>query len=181
MTLTRADLSPRERELAESCFHEGGHAVAAVALAGTLRSAIVSGGLRRGEITGLTTLDVLPPSREPEVAYSGVWAQACWRHGRRPSQAEVYGVLDGTSRKDRAMLSAAGGIVAGAGITPLLMRCWPAICAVAAKLWRDSEIGHADVCAALGLTDGGGPGSLELAMIRNGSAPGTFTVTRNAV
>jgi hypothetical protein len=27
-------------------------------------------------------------------------------------------------------------------------------------------------------TDGGGPGSVELATIRSGCAPGTFTVTR---
>jgi len=39
---------------------------------------------------------------------------------------------------------------------------------------------HADVCAALGLTDDGGPGSVELALIRSGSVPGAFTVTRSA-
>ena len=31
-------------------------------------------------------------------------------------------------------------------------------------------------CAALGLSESRGPGSLELAMIRAGHAPGTFTV-----
>jgi len=37
------------------------------------------------------------------------------------------------------------------------------------------------VCAALGLSDDGGLGSVELAMIRSGSAPDTFTVTQGAV
>jgi hypothetical protein len=38
---------------------------------------------------------------------------------------------------------------------------------------------HADdVCAALGLTDDGGPGSRGLAIIRSGRAPGSFTLTR---
>ena len=37
---------------------------------------------------------------------------------------------------------------------------------------------HEDVCAALELSDDGGPGSFELALIRSGCAPGTFTVTR---
>jgi hypothetical protein len=35
--------------------------------------------------------------------------------------------------------------------------------------------------ARLGVTDGGGPGSFALAMIRSSSAPGTVTVTRAAV
>ena len=118
----------------------------------------------------------MPEGREPEVAYSGVWAQARWRAGRRPSQREVYGVLDGTGRKDCAVLSAAGGAAAGVGIVPLLGRCWPAICEVAAKLWRDSEARHNDICAALGITakDNGH----ELALIRSGCAPGSFKVTR---
>jgi len=38
-------------------------------------------------------------------------------------------------------------------------------------------------CAALGLglTEDGGPGSFEPAVIRSGSAPGSFTVTRAVV
>jgi hypothetical protein len=36
-------------------------------------------------------------------------------------------------------------------------------------------------CAAQGLTEDGGPGSFEPAVIRSGSAPGSFTVTRAVV
>jgi hypothetical protein len=60
----------------------------------------------------------------------------------------------------------------------LLTRCWHAVVVVAQRLWRDSEVRHADVCQALGLSDDGGPGSFELALIRSGHAPGSFTVTR---
>ena len=69
-------------------------------------------------------------------------------------------------------------MVAGAGVVPLLERCWPSIRTLAAQMWRDSEVRHADVCAALGIPpqDNG----FELALIRSGSAPGTFTVTRAA-
>ncbi len=76
------------------------------------------------------------------------------------------------------MLSAAGGTAAGVGITPLVRRCWPAICELAAKLWRDSQASQDDVLGALGLTAATAP--MGLSLIRSGSAPGTFTVTRHA-
>lgn len=63
---------------------------------GLLRFPTVSGALKAGKITGLTTFDVMPRASEPEVAYSGVWAQARWCHDRRPTQREVYSVLNGT-------------------------------------------------------------------------------------
>ena len=56
--------------------------------------------------------------------------------------------------------------------------CWPSVLTVTTKLFDYGQVDHADVCAALGLTNDGGPGSVGLAMIRTGSAPGTFTVTR---
>jgi len=64
-------------------------------------------------------------------------------------------------------------IAAGASLTPntTCSRMPPR------SLWRDSKARHDDVCAALSLTDRG-PGSVELAMVRSGSAPGKFTVTR---
>lgn len=61
---------------------------------------------------------------------------------------------------------------------PLLERCLPAVKSVAKTLFVEGEAAHADVCAALGLSDDGGPGSFELAAIRSGSPPGGFTVAR---
>ena len=155
-------------------LHEAGHAVAAMVLGGTLRSSVVSGGLRHGTIDGLTTVE-MHQGREPELAYARVSAQAGWRHGRRPSQREVYAVLDTTGRC-RWALPAAGGAAPATRITPLLERCWTSICEVAAQLHRQGDVRHDDVTAALGIPakDNGH----ELALIRGGSAPGSFTVTR---
>jgi hypothetical protein len=178
--LTLADLTAAERERIELCFHESGHAVAAVALSGVIRSAVVAAGGVIG-VQGLTTVDEMPEGRSAEVAYSGAWCQARWLAGRRPSQRDVYAVLGTTGHRDDKALCAAGGVVAAAGVVPLLTRCWPAVVAVAQKLFRDGEVGHEDVCKALRLSDGGGPGSVELALIRSGSAPGGFTVMRAAL
>jgi hypothetical protein len=52
---------------------------------------------------------------------------------------------------------------------------------LAMELCLGNEIGHTDVCTALGLTDDGGPGSVALALIRSGTAPGAFTVKRASV
>ena len=82
--------------------------------------------------------------------------------------------------RDYVELLASGGTAAAAHVVPVLERCWEAVIAAARQLHTEGEIGHADVCAALGLTDGGGPGSIELAMIRSGSRPGSFTITRPA-
>jgi hypothetical protein len=178
MTLTIADLTPRERELIELCMHESAHALAGVVLGGVLRAATVSGGLRHGDISGLTTFEPVPGFNEPQVAFAGVWAQARWRYDRRPTQRDIFAVLDGTGRGDDRVLSLAGGTAAGAGIVPLLERCFPAIRRVAAQLYRESAVKHGDVLAALGLTEDTAP--MGLAAIRSGCRPGSFTITRPA-
>ena len=78
-------------------------------------------------------------------------AQACWRHGRRPSQRQLYAVLDVTGRCDRVLLVGAG-IATATHIVPLLERCWPAIREVAAQLFSHSQASHDDVTKALGLS-----------------------------
>lgn len=47
---------------------------------------------------------------------------------------------------------------------------WGAIAALATDLHFGATIAHADVCAALALSDDGGAASMELAMIRSGHA-----------
>jgi hypothetical protein len=71
---------------------------------------------------------------------------------------------------------AAGGIAAGAGVEPLLARCWSSVVTVAKQLYHATDARHDDVCAALCIpaTDN----AHELSLIRSGCAPGTFTVTR---
>jgi hypothetical protein len=135
MTLTRADFTDRERELADTCFHEAGHAVACTVLGGRIAGAVIFGDTD-GALRGKTVYRDLPEGAWPSIVYGGPWAEARWRAGRRPTLAQVFDVLDSTARTDRAELLASGGTAAGAGIDQLLERCWSAICELAAQLHR---------------------------------------------
>ena len=173
--LTLADLTDTERSEIETAFHEAGHAVAAVALGGVIHSAVVASGRASG-VQGLTTMHEMPiGERAAEIAYAGRWAQARWRAGRGPSQREMWAVLDTTGCRDhREHLS--GGTSMATRVVPLLERCWPAIVKVAQQLFRDGEVRHEDVCAALQIP--AGDNGHHLALIRSGCVPGSFTVTR---
>jgi hypothetical protein len=156
-----------------TAFHEAGHAVAAVVLGGQVHLATIGDDPR-------TEFVSIPAGRKAEVTYAGPWAEARLLARRSPSPAEIRHALAANRSDDRA-LCAAGDPAAGAGVVTLLERCWPSVKALSKKLFYDGQVDHAGVCAALGLTDDGGPGSLELAMIRSGSVPGSFTVTRAVV
>lgn len=54
------------------------------------------------------------------------------------------------------------------GVATLLERHWPAVKAVTTELYIDGTVDDGAVCTALGLTDGGGPGSFQLANLRAG-------------
>lgn len=165
--LTLADVTPREREHLELCVHEAGHAVAGVALGGQLRSAVVTNSRVMG-VRGLTAFAETPHGRDPEIAYAGPWSQARWSAGRRPTQRQMYALFDGGGRGDCDTLSLAGGTYLGMSVTPLIERAWPAVIRVAQQLHQAREATQADVLAALGVTDGGGPTSSQLAGLRSG-------------
>lgn len=101
------------------------------------------------------------------ISYAGPWAEARWTLGRAPGPAEMHRAL-ATHRADDRALCAAGGPSAGAEVVGLLERCWPAVKALTTRLYFGSQIDHTDVCAALGLTDDGGPATLGLACLRAG-------------
>ena len=165
-------LTDADRHRIAAAFHEAGHAVAAVALGGRIQRSVL-------DDTPRTEFDVMPSGREPEVTFAGLWCEARWLAGGHPGPLDIHRVLAANPADDKS-LCAAGGHAEGAGVVSLLTRCWSPVVTVAKKLFRDGEVGHDDVCAALGLSDEGGPGSFELALIRSGSAPGTFTVSRSA-
>lgn len=165
--LTLADIKLSEREHLEVCIHEAGHAVAGVVLGGQLRNAVVSNSRIWG-VKGLTTFAETPHGRDPEIAYAGPWSQARWSAGRRPTQRALFALFDRGGRGDCGVLSLAGGTHLGHGVTPLLERAWPAVIRVAQQLHRSGEVTEADVLAALGVTDGGGLTSVQLAGLRSG-------------
>ena len=152
-----------DRQRIAAAFHEAGHAVAAVVLGGRVHLAVL-------DDTPRIEFDVIASGREPEVTYAGPWCEARWLAGGHPGPLDIHRVLAANPSDDKS-LCAAGGPAVGAGVVSLLDRCWPAVKAVTKQLFYAGEIGHADVCAALGLSDDGGPGSLDLAVIRSGSAP----------
>jgi hypothetical protein len=121
------------------------------------------------------------PGRPPRT---GDRREAVFRHGPRPTWLQVEALLSGSDREELRLTSLSSPQVFSEPLTEVLrvvLRCWPAVGQLATRLVCDGPVGHADVCAALGLTDDGEPGSVALAMIRSGSAPGTFTVTRAAL
>ncbi len=73
-----------------------------------------------------------------------------------------------TGCHDNKVLTAAGGPAAGSAVVGLLTRHWSAVRKLAQVLYRDGTAGHDVVLAALGVTDGGGPGSAQLAGLRMG-------------
>ncbi|MGH3556412.1 hypothetical protein [Mycobacterium sp.] len=164
--LTLADITVREREHLELSIHEAAHAVAGVVLGAQLRNAVVTNSRLWG-VDGRTNFADRPHGRDPEIAYAGPWAQARWRAGSRPSQRQVFAVLRAGGYKDDRALIAAGGTYLGTGVTPLLERCWPAVTRVAQQLHRSGEVTESDVLAALGVDDGGGRSSVQLAAIRS--------------
>ncbi|BBX92727.1 M50 family metallopeptidase [Mycolicibacterium boenickei] len=167
MSKTGYQLSDTELSRLATAFHEAGHAVAAVALGGRVHRATVD------DEHPHTEYDRLPAGIQAAITYAGPWAEARWTLGRAPGPADMHGALAIHRADDRA-LCAAGGPSAGAEVVGLLERCWPAVKALTTRLYFSGQVDHADVCAALGLTDDGGPSSLGLALICSGNAPGTF-------
>ncbi len=164
-------LSERELDRLATAFHEAGHAVAAVVLGGRVHPVLVDDHPR-------TEFTTLPAGTTSAVALAGPWSEARWTNGRVPGPADVRAALSRNGSDDQA-LCAAGGPHQGAFVVPLLERCWPAVKVLTKTLYFNGRGGHADVTAALGLPDEGGPGSLGLAMIRSGSGPNTFRVSRS--
>lgn len=168
---TVADLTARQRQHLEICVHEAGHSVAGVIFGAQLRTAVVSDSRMSG-VEGVTSFSDSPHGRDEEITYAGPWAQARWRAGgRRPTQREMYALFDGGARSDCGVLTAAGGTHLGHAVQPVIERAWPAVIRVAKQLHRTGEVNQTDVCEALGITDGGGPGSSQLAGLRAGMRP----------
>lgn len=176
--MTAADLrgtaTDDQIEELRTCFHESGHAVACALYGGQIHRAVV---LRPGSLaasgahhSGMTSYVANPEHRRTEVTFAGIYAEARWTAGPHPAAASLRASMCTNGDDDRKLRRALafGNAGTGAAVVPMLERCWPAVVTLARRLFRDSEAGHDDVLAALGVTDGGGPGSFQLANIRAG-------------
>jgi hypothetical protein len=161
--------------------HEAGHAVVGVIYGATIERATLTADGRDGQCE--FAADSFGPSartHRPLIAAAGAVAAAVFRYGPRPGLHKIDALLEGSDREELRLASLRSLHTPSETLTevlPVVLRCWTAIGQLATDLHSGREITHADVCAALGLTDGGGPGSFELAMIHSGSTPGTFRVT----
>ncbi|MCH9735715.1 MAG: hypothetical protein K0U78_14385 [Actinomycetia bacterium] len=173
--LTLADLTELERDRLAVAVHEAGHAVAATLLGGRISMACV--GTFGGYALGETRHSHVPAGAEPSILFAGPWAEARWLTGRRPTPRDMYRVLDGHGCRDYTALQASGGTAAASSVAVLLERCWPSVIELAKRLWHPGIARHTEVCAALGLSSDPDTRAVELALIRSGSAPGTFAVS----
>jgi hypothetical protein len=175
--LTLADLKPREYQEVCTSVHEAGHAVLGVLMGGQLFSAAVHRTRTMG-LDGVTRFDDLRTTRRNAVAYAGPFAQArfCAGGRRHPGIREIDRVLDNGGCRDMSAITASGGATADVApeVAALVARCWAPVIDVAKQLYREGEVRHSDVCAALAIpeVDNG----FHLSLIHSGSVPGTFTV-----
>lgn len=175
--LTLADLTEEKRRELCVAVHEAGHAVAATLLGGRITAAVMTAGRTFG-IGGKTVHRTVPEGTWPSILYAGPWAEARFIAGRRPSQRQLFAVMDGSGHLDHKALCAAAAADAHGytdasaevrwTVPTLIERAWPGVIAVAQIIHGTGEARHDDVCAALGVDDGGGLGSTQLANLRAG-------------
>lgn len=173
--LTRSGVSPTRVALA---LHEAGHAVVGAVYGATTELATLSADSSHGLCT--FTADGFGPSAHayrPHIAAAGAVAAAMLAHGPRPALHHIDRHLHGPDRHELHTMSLSTMQPMSASllaVRPLVHQCWDAIADLATGLYFGDEISHADVCSALGLTDGGGPASMQLALLRSGGTPGSF-------
>ncbi|MFM8598890.1 MAG: hypothetical protein ACKOB8_07780 [Mycobacterium sp.] len=108
------------------------------------------------------------------IAAASAVAEAMLTHGPRPTLRQIEARLCGSDRDElhtEAMTTLRPVPVPAVEVIALLSRCWSAVADIGADLYLRHMLTHAHVCAALELTDEGGPGSVQLAMIRSGWMP----------
>ncbi|KZS70060.1 hypothetical protein A4G26_25810 [Mycobacterium kansasii] len=103
--LTRADLTDGERRHLAACVHEAGHAVACAMLGGEIRSAVVTNGKVSG-LHGFTTFAQLSEHIDPRVTYAGMFAEARWEYGPRPTAMQLRHLRTANSSDDRRLCAA---------------------------------------------------------------------------
>ncbi|ETZ52573.1 hypothetical protein [Mycobacterium avium] len=176
--LTWADLTDHDKMSLRIAVHESSHAVAGALLGGVVRSAVMTDSRVWG-VNGLTTFEEVPPSSSPAIAYAGPYGEGRWLDGRHPSQRTMRALMRGSGHGDHKSICAAAAAADVYGysdtsaearrtVQPLLERTWPAVINLARTIHRNSEATHDDVCKALGITDGGGRSSSQLASLKAG-------------
>ncbi|WP_024498223.1 hypothetical protein [Gordonia amicalis] len=147
-----------------AAVHEAGHAVASVILGpGIERAVLTPNNRHHAGFTEHNRPDAL--GMHPLITAAGPMAEARHRFGQRPTQREVWSVIDRNGH-DYATLAAAGN-PSPTEAAPLLDRCWPAVVELASVLDARGEIGEGDVIRALRIPPGPA-GDRYVAELRSG-------------
>jgi hypothetical protein len=180
MRMGLAEFRQAVHTMAGVAVHESAHCCVSALYGGKPRAVIklhspVREWLHDNNTLGLSFHPGLPAERMPAVNYAGPWAEARWRAGKRPTQAQMYAAFDGHGCRDAAALSASADPWP-THVQPVLERCWASVLKLADKLVEAGEVNYDAVCKALGIpvADNG----YERALILSGSVPGSFSVTR---
>lgn len=168
-------LTPAEGGRLALAVHEAAHALVGVLCGGTVERATLTEDGTDG--TCDFTADSFAHDRtryhRALVAAAGPAAAAIFAHNDAPTARELDAQLGAADREElrlAALHSYSSSDEQLWEALPAVRRHWRAIGTLAAQMFAGHEIDHDDVLAALGVTDGGGPGSVELAAIRDGGA-----------
>lgn len=160
--------------------HEAGHATVGALLGARLQTAWVAGECPADldQLDGKTTFaefGILAESKRHVVAAAGGVAQAVLQHGPNPTVAQISPFIHGSPidgpEVTRFAIARGTERVPKADTLPLVLACWPAICALAGKITDSPDLGeitHDDVTAALGLSADPALHPFELANLRAG-------------
>ena len=169
-------LTPADRERLGLCVHEAAHAVVGVLNGCTVERATLTESGTDGscDFTAESFAHDHTRYRRALVAAAGPAAAAIFHHSDRVTLHQIDAHLGAGDREELRLAGLHSYSTADEQLwaaLPIVRRCWRSIGTLAAKMMRGQEIGHDDVLAALGVTDGGGPGSSQLATIRAGGTP----------
>lgn len=170
-------LNPAERDRLGLAVHEAAHAVVGVLNGGAVERAGLTADGSDGlcEFTEASFGHDASRYRRALVAAAGPAAAAIFAHGDVPTARQLERHLGDADREElrlAALHSHASADEQRWEVLPVVRRCWRPIGALAAQMFAGHEIGHDDVCAALGVTDGGGLCSVELATIATAAREG---------
>ncbi|WP_349268970.1 hypothetical protein MPNTM1_04190 [Mycolicibacterium parafortuitum] len=167
-------LTSAERDRLGLAVHEAAHALVGVLHGATVERASLTDDGQDGECT--FTEDSFAHDhtryRRALVAAAGPAAAAMFHHTDRVALRQIDAHLGAGDREELRLASLHSFSTSDEQLwtaLPIVRRCWRPIGILAAKMFARHEINHDDVLAALGVTDSGGPSSVDLARIRNGA------------
>lgn len=165
------DITDAQRELLATACHEAAHAVIAAAYGAVIdRAVVLPPGATDADHLGKVTYISMPGRAEHPTMIGGSYFHSRFLVGRKPTLAEVRAVLESNGCKDFAALRASGVHVPDlTRYSTLFEYVSPAVVELARKLYLTGEADHADVMKVLGITDGGGETSAQVAHLRSGA------------